>query len=63
MEPQGNILGPILFLLYIKNIKNSSEILNFFLFTDDTSTLFINKKVEEIEKIYNEELTHVSKKL
>ena len=63
MEPQGNIFGPILFLLYIKNIKNSSEILNFFLFTDDTSTLFINKKVEEIEKIYNEELTHVSKKL
>ena len=63
MEPQGSILGPILFLLYIKNIKNSSKILNFFLFADETSNLLINKKVEEIEKIYNEELTHVSKKL
>ena len=52
-------LGPILFLLYINDIKNSSKILNFFLLADDTSTLLI-KKIEEIEKIYNEELRHVS---
>ena len=57
---QGSILGPILFLLYINDIKNSSKVLNFILFADDTSTLLINKKEEEIEKIYNKELIHVS---
>ena len=41
-------------------MKHSSKVLNFFLFADDISTLLMNKKVEEIEKIYNEELRHVS---
>ena len=45
--------------MYINDIENSSLILKFFLFADDTSTLLINKDIKEIEKSYNKELENV----
>ena len=57
--PQGSILGPILFLLYINDIKNASKTLKFLLFADDTSTLLISKSIQELENVYNKELSHV----
>ena len=54
--PQGSVIGPLLFLLYINDISNISSILNFFLFADDTTLLFAHKSLKTLEQTMNNEL-------
>ena len=57
--PQGSILGPLLFLLYINDIVNSSEVLRFILFADDTNIFYSGSNADELFCIVNHELVHV----
>lgn len=47
--PQGSILGPILFLLFINDISTSVSPAGLCLFADDTSIAISNKSVEQLE--------------
>ena len=51
--PQGSVLGPLLFLLYVNDIHQCSNKLKFYLFADDTNILYADKNLKSLEDIVN----------
>ena len=58
--PQGTILSPLLFILYIDDIANTSNMLHFILFADDTAILFSDKDTSSKVDFINVELKGVT---
>ena len=46
--PQGSVLGPLLFLLYINDIQYCSELVSIILFADDTNILYSDSCLEKL---------------
>ena len=58
--PQGSILGPILFLLYINDLANISNKLKFILYADDTNVFCTGQNCVNVIKTMNDELKKLS---
>ena len=57
--PQGLILGPLLFLIHINDIVNSSNVLSFVLFADHTIVYVQNDSIDSAIEIFNTKLAKV----
>ena len=58
--PQGSILGPLLFFIYVNDLHKVSSILKPVMFADDTNLFLSNKDINKLFNDLNVELQKIS---
>ena len=58
--PQGSILGPLLFILYVNDITTTTSLLDVILFADDTTLLYSHPDIPSKINLINNELREIS---
>ena len=58
--PQGSILGPLLFSLYVTDLPNCFQIANVLMYADDTVLFYGASSSAELIPVLNSELSHLA---
>ena len=59
--PQGSVLGPLLFLIYINDLHNAIKFSTVHHFADDTNLLVSNSSIKKIQDQINLDLKYLCK--
>ena len=57
--PQGSILGPLLFILYVNDITSATSLFEIILFADDTTLLYSHPDIATKINLINKELSEI----